>query len=139
MSDLPRRGGSPIDASKGCSMGEQSLMQGGRTMGEDTQVFVGIDVAKLRNAFAIAEPGRDGEVRYFGEVDASESSMRQLIKKRAARHDKLSFLLRGGTTGVSPSPADHGDGTYVHMRPRMLCAVALPCSAAKRNHFAAST
>ena len=69
-------------------------------MGEDTQVFVGIDVAKLRNAVAIAEPGRDGEVRYFGEVDASESSMRQLIKKRAARHDKLTFLLRGGTTGV---------------------------------------
>jgi len=49
-------------------------------MGEDTQVFVGIDVAKLRNAVAIAEPGRDGEVRYFGEVDASEASMRQLIK-----------------------------------------------------------
>ena len=46
-------------------------------MGEDTQVFVGIDVAKLRNAVAIAEPGRDGEVRYFGEVDASEASMRQ--------------------------------------------------------------
>jgi len=62
-------------------------------MGEDTQVFVGIDVAKLRNAVAIAEPGRDGEVRYFGEVDASEASMRQLIKKLAGRHCKLSFWV----------------------------------------------
>jgi transposase len=99
MSDLPRLCGSPIDASEGCSMGEQSLMQGRRAIGEDTQVFVGIDVAKLRNAVAIAEPGRDGEVRYFGEVDASESSMRQLIKKLAARHDKLSFCYEAGPTG----------------------------------------
>lgn len=68
-------------------------------MGEDTQVFVGIDVAKLRNAVAIAESGRDGEVRYFGEVDASESSMRQLIKKFAARHYKLSFCYEAGPTG----------------------------------------
>jgi hypothetical protein len=50
-------------------------------MGEDTEVFVGIDVAKLRNAVAIADHGRDGEVRYFGEVDASEDSMRRLVKR----------------------------------------------------------
>jgi len=35
------------------------------------EAFVGIDVAKLKNAIAIAEAGREGEVRFFGEVDAS--------------------------------------------------------------------
>lgn len=44
-------------------------------MGESSEVFVGIDVAKRRNAIAIAETGRDGEVRYLGEVDASPDSM----------------------------------------------------------------
>lgn len=68
-------------------------------MGEDTTVFVGIDVAKLRNAIAIAEPGRDGEIRYFGEADASEVSMRQLIKKLAARHGRLNVCYEAGPTG----------------------------------------
>jgi transposase len=30
------------------------------------EVFVGIDVAKGRNAVAIADAGRDGEIRYMG-------------------------------------------------------------------------
>ena len=45
-------------------------------MAEAREAFVGIDVAKLRNAVAVADAGRDGEVRYFGEVDASPDSMR---------------------------------------------------------------
>jgi hypothetical protein len=31
--------------------------------------FVGIDTSKLRNAVAVAEEGRGGEVRYLGEID----------------------------------------------------------------------
>lgn len=38
------------------------------------KVFVGIDAAKLRNAAAMAEAGREGEIRYFGDVDASPAS-----------------------------------------------------------------
>ena len=68
-------------------------------MEEDTGIFVGIDVAKLRNAVAVAEPGRDGEVRYYGEVDASEVSMRQLFKKLASRHGKLTVCCEAGPTG----------------------------------------
>src|SRR3954454_3848352 len=48
--------------------------QGGRSMAETTEAFVGIDVAKLRNAVAVADAGRDGEVRFYGEVDASPES-----------------------------------------------------------------
>ena len=38
-------------------------------MGDYTEVFIGLDVAKLKNAVAIAEAGRSGEVRYLGEID----------------------------------------------------------------------
>ena len=44
-------------------------------MADYREAFIGIDVAKLRNAIAIADAGRDGEVRFFGEVDASNSGM----------------------------------------------------------------
>jgi transposase len=37
-------------------------------MADNTEVFVGIDVAKSRNAVAIADGERGGEVRFLGEV-----------------------------------------------------------------------
>ena len=49
-------------------------------MAEIKKAFVGIDVAKLRNAVAVADAGRDGEVRFHGEVDASAESMRRLVR-----------------------------------------------------------
>jgi transposase len=63
------------------------------------EAFVGIDAAKLRNAVAIADAGRDGEVRYFGEVDASSESMRRLIGKLASRYEQLHFCYKPGPTG----------------------------------------
>jgi transposase len=36
-----------------------------------SEAFIGIDTSKLRNAVAIAETGREGEVRYLEEIDTS--------------------------------------------------------------------
>src|ERR1700760_4372802 len=63
------------------------------------EVFVGIDVAKLRNAVAIADAGRDGEIRYMGEFDASPEGVMRLIRKLAARHGKLQVCYEAGPTG----------------------------------------
>ncbi len=68
-------------------------------MAETREAVVGIDVAKRRNAVAVADAGRDGEVRYFGEVDASPDSMRRLAAKLAAKYDRLSFCYEAGPTG----------------------------------------
>ena len=58
-------------------------------MAEVSAVFVGIDAAKSKHAVAIAEPGRDGEVRYFGEVDASAEAVRKMLTRLATEHGKL--------------------------------------------------
>ena len=58
-------------------------------MAEDSTVFVGIDAAKAKHAVAIAEPGRQGEVRYAGEIATSPEAVRKLITRLAARHGKL--------------------------------------------------
>lgn len=68
-------------------------------MVEDSTVFVGIDVAKLKNAAAVAELSRSGEVRYIGEVDASSEAMRKFLTRLAARHGKLHVCYEAGPTG----------------------------------------
>src|SRR5918993_1287575 len=73
--------------------------QGARTMAEAREAFIGIDAAKLRNAVAIADAGRDGEVRFLGEVDASPEGMRRLAARLAAKYDRLSFCYEAGPTG----------------------------------------
>ncbi len=44
--------------------------------------FVEIDTAKLKNAVAVAEGGRDGEVRYLGEFENTPDTVAKLIRKR---------------------------------------------------------
>jgi transposase len=68
-------------------------------VGEYTEAFVGIDVAKTRNAIAIAE-GRPGdEVRYFGEIDATAESMRRIVKRIAGKYSRVHFCYEAGPTG----------------------------------------
>jgi hypothetical protein len=43
-------------------------------MADYSEVFVGIDTSKLRNAVAVAEGGRNGEVRYHGEIENTETA-----------------------------------------------------------------
>lgn len=59
------------------------------------EVFVGIDVATLRNALAIADAGRDGEIRYMGEFDATPESMKRLVTK----YERLPFCYEAGPMG----------------------------------------
>jgi transposase len=80
-------------------LAEPILMAGGRAVADYREAFVGIDVAKLRNAIAIADSGREGEVRFFGEVDASDQSMRSVIQRIAGRFDRIHFCYEAGPTG----------------------------------------
>lgn len=78
---------------------EPILTVGGRAMDDNSEAFVGIHVSKTRNAIAIAEGGRDGEVRFQGEVDASDESMRRVIKKLAPKYKRAHFCYEAGPTG----------------------------------------
>jgi transposase len=64
-----------------------------------SEVFVGIDTSKLRNAVAVAEGGRNGEVRYLGEFENTEVATSKLVKKLAAQHRRLTFCYEAGPTG----------------------------------------
>lgn len=50
-------------------------------MGHPTEVFIGIDVAKVRNAIEVADGERGGDVRFIGEVDASPDA-NETVRRR---------------------------------------------------------
>ena len=68
-------------------------------MGHHSEAFIGIDTSKLKNAVAIAEAGRDAEVRYHGEIDTTDAATRKLVAKLSAKHGKLTFCYEAGPTG----------------------------------------
>ena len=80
-------------------MGRAELIHGGRVVGHHSEAFIGIDTSKSRNAVAIAEGGRGGEVRYFGEFPTTEAATRKLVGKLAAKYGRLTFCYEAGPTG----------------------------------------
>ncbi len=68
-------------------------------MDHHSEAFIGFDTAKLRNAVAIAEAGRRGEVRYLGEIDTNETATRKLVAGLAAKYRRLTFCYEAGPTG----------------------------------------
>ena len=92
-------------------------------MADYSEVFVGIDTSKLRNAVAIAEAGRTGDVRYFGEVENSEAATSKLVKKLAAQHRQLTFCYEAGPTGYGLARACAGAERRRVRRAGAACAI----------------
>jgi transposase len=70
-------------------------------MKQDNVFYVGVDVSKAKHAIAIAEAGREGEVRYFAEIEATEASVERFVRKLEQKYPRLHFCLyeegQGGT------------------------------------------
>ena len=73
-------------------------------MDEHSEAFVGIDVAWGRNAIAIADGERGGEVRHLGEVDASTASMTRIVRRLAEKYDRVQFCYEAGPTAYRTRP-----------------------------------
>jgi transposase len=68
-------------------------------MGNHSEAFVALDTSKLRNAVAIADGGRSGEVRYLGEIENSGVATAKLVRKLAGKYERLTFCYEAGPTG----------------------------------------
>src|ERR687887_2108480 len=68
-------------------------------MSEHSEAFVAFDTAKLRNSVAIADAGREGEIRYLGEFENSGPATAKLVRKLSAKHRRLTFCYEAGPTG----------------------------------------
>lgn len=68
-------------------------------MTDHSEAFVGFDTSKLRNAVAVAESGRTGEIRFLGEIENTDAATAKLVKKLAAKYPRLTFCYEAGPTG----------------------------------------
>ncbi len=68
-------------------------------MAENSTAVVGIDAAKAKHAIAVAEPGRIGEVRYLGEIEASPEAVRKLITRLAGTHGRRRWCSEASGPG----------------------------------------
>src|SRR5712672_1680376 len=68
-------------------------------MRDHIEAFVAFDTSKLRNAVAIAEAGRTGEIRFVGEIENGGAATAKLVAKLASKHARLPFCYEAGPTG----------------------------------------
>src|ERR1700738_5212882 len=68
-------------------------------MNNHSEAFVAFDSSKLQNAVAIAECGRTGEIRFLGEIENTGTATAKLVRKLAAKYDRLTFCYEAGPTG----------------------------------------
>jgi transposase len=68
-------------------------------MSDHSEAFVAFDTSKLRNAVAIADGGRSGEVRFVGEIENTPVATAKLVRKLSAKYGRLTFCYEAGPTG----------------------------------------
>jgi transposase len=68
-------------------------------MDDHSEAFIGVDTSKLRNAVAIADAGRGGEVRFFGEIENTPAATAKLVRKFSTKYQRLTFCYEAGPTG----------------------------------------
>src|SRR4249919_3495317 len=68
-------------------------------MSDHSEAFVAFDTSKLRNAVAIADGGRAGEIRFLGEIENSGAATAKLVRKLEAKYERLTFCYEAGPTG----------------------------------------
>jgi transposase len=66
---------------------------------QDSKIYVGLDTSKLKISVAVAEAGRDGDVRFTGEIDSAPDAVERLVTKLAKRHRDVAFCYEAGPTG----------------------------------------
>lgn len=60
---------------------------------------MGVDAAKAKHAIAIAEGGRNGEVRYYGEMNTTPAAVERFVRKLEKKHPYLHFCYEAGPKG----------------------------------------
>jgi transposase len=68
-------------------------------MEQSSDIFVGLDVSKMKISVAVGESGRGGEVRFRGGIGSTPAAAVGLVKKLSPSGARLRFCCEAGPTG----------------------------------------
>jgi transposase len=92
---------------------------------EKTIKNIGLDVHKNSISIGIADDGRDGEVRYYGEIDNDMNQLDKVIRKLISKGAELRFVYEAGPCGY---------GIYRYLTENnMECVVVAPSKIPKQS------
>ena len=80
-------------------------------MQQDSAVFVGLDTSKMKISVALAEEGRQGEVRFLGDIDHTAEAVRRLVTKLAGKMAGCCSAMRPGRPAMGCSGRSALSGT----------------------------
>jgi len=87
--------------------------------------FVGMDVHKDSIEIAIAQRGRNGEVRHYGKIDGSLEALDKIVRKLVSKGGPLHFVYEAGPCGYK---------IYRHLISKEHdCAVVAPSRIPKKS------
>ena len=94
-------------------------------MSEHTTIFVGLDVHKDSIDVAIAEDGRDAEVRHYGTIGGDLASLDKVVRRLRSRRTTLRVVYEAGPCGYE---------IYRHLQAQGIgCVVVAPSLVPKRS------
>ncbi len=68
-------------------------------MNEIAEIYVGLDVHKETTSAAIAEAGRQGEVRFWGQFESNPAALTRLFNKLRSRYTRIAVCYEAGPCG----------------------------------------
>jgi transposase len=66
---------------------------------EDPDVFIGLDVHKNSITVALADAGRNGEIRRYGVIENTPEAVAKMVRKLTKRHPTPEYVYEAGPCG----------------------------------------
>ena len=70
-------------------------------MQQNIRVFVGLDTSKMKISVALAEEGRQGKVRFLGDIDNTPDAIRRLANKLTGKSNSYCSALKRGRMAMA--------------------------------------